>query len=223
MSAELDILCDPEIEDCSSLEEILENPAQPDFEKFWRVTLIYFFNVLSVPTFWLVLLPFGLKIFSAWWVAKIWWLHFISFMPALAVNAFVLVFAPKHSETDYFQNLSVVAIWVMEWYTANIGFFSFVVGVFFSLFYWIFNFKKWGYLFLFLFYFSSAYYTVWYTVKNGEEIMQIIDPEYETYESGLMWPWLLKAIGLVTDDGRAAGFGKREEQAYEGDSEIIEL
>merc|ERR1712176_694143 len=111
-----------------------------------------------------------MKIFAVWWGSKLWGLHFISFMPGLVVNGFVLLFAEGSQGTKYFENLGEVAIWMLQWYTGNLSLLSLLIGFYTTLINWLFNIKKWAYLFFFLNYTSAAYYTMRFHVKNGEEI-----------------------------------------------------
>ena len=156
-------------------------------------------QILLMPAIWILFLPW-IGIFSTWWVSWLFGLHWMVFWPSALTNFLVIVFADK-SGSRFYDTVDVLSVWLMTYYTNNVAVLLFVTGAAIEIIYWILNFAARSYLVLFLLYVSAGFYTMYYMIWNGEAINQIINPNFKTYDSGLMWPWILDAIGLVTPEG----------------------
>ena len=113
-----------------------------------------------LPILAVVLIPFGLKIFSLLWWQPMIWLHIVVFGPAAAFCGLFLVFGD--SENVVAQFIDDVAIFLIAFGTANAGFAVLAIGFLFYTLLWLTKIFKIAYFLLFLIYSGFALYTEWF-------------------------------------------------------------
>ena len=199
-------MCDPALESCTI-------PVQDDGKLLDYVgttslewlTAIYGLQVGVIPMLSVLLLWSDAKILSSFWGFPLFFFHIFSFMPTAVINSFFIGFGSE-SNSSAVTYLDDTAILLIAYYTANMGLISLSLGFLITSLYWLFNFRSWGYILLFLAYNGFGAYTEYFQIMYGVEVIRTFMPYWPGTKSGLLWPYILYAIGLVDESGKILHF-----------------
>ena len=192
--------CDPNIEFCSPRENAsAELSTFLDIPTVWWMTILYMANIALLPFIGLILLPFGVSIWSATLWAPIWWASIFAFLPSSLMNTLAIFFgAGSDVVTSRFEGW---AVWLMVWATSNASVVIWSSGSLVLLILWLINFSSWAYLIMWLLYVTAGAGTEWLMITKGEEVIFALDPDWQGgSKSGLLWPWIFRWMGLVDEN-----------------------
>jgi len=129
-------------------------------------------------------------------------LHGIGYFPTVIVTTLYYIFG-SDDNSSFTQLLDETSIFLLVYVSPNCGLIIHSIG--FSLFLWIaiFNSSNASYWILFGLYLAFAIYTHFFSISEGVEAVRAIKPLWRGTRSGLLWPLVLKLIGLVDDDDEA--------------------
>ena len=88
----------------------------------------------------------------------------------------------------------------MAYGTPNIG--AVTISFTFLTFFvkWILNIKKTAYWLLLILYSGYAYYTYWFHINKGVEVIRSIQPLWRGTPSGKLWPEIFYYMGLIDEE-----------------------
>ena len=95
---------------------------------------------------------------------------------------------------------------MMDWFTGNIGIVITTLVTLFNIFNMMINFKYTWSLLVFAGFALSADVTFVYHVTHGVKAIQHMEPDFEGYPNGYLWPALFHLIGFIDDKGHAKWF-----------------
>ena len=202
-------MCDPNLESCPVEDDgnFLDVVNSASLE--W-LTVLYGLQAAIIPLLSGLLLWSNASILSSFWGIPLWFFHLFSFVPTAVINMFFIFFGDGNSSAVAY--LDDTAILLIAYYTANMGVISLSLGFLITTIYWLFNFFDWGYILLFLLYNGFGFYTEYFQITKGVEIIRTIIPYWPGTRSGMLWPYILWAVGLVDENGKILHFSDSIEQ-----------
>ena len=165
-------MCDPYIESCPvESDGLLDHVNTPSLE--W-ITFLYGVQTAIIPLLSVLLLWSNAAVMSSFWGVPLMFFHIFSFLPTAIINMFFIGFGDGNS--TFTAYLDDTAILLIAYYTANMGVITLSFGFLFTTIYWFINFTDWGYLLLFALYNGFGFYTEWFQIKHGVEVIRTIVP-----------------------------------------------
>ena len=196
-------MCDPNLESCPIEDDgkLMDVVGTASLE--W-LTVLYGLQVGIIPILSVLLIWSNAAILTSFWGIPLWFFHLFSFLPTAVINFFFIRFGGGNS--TFVTYLDDTAILLIAYYTANMGLISLSLGFVITTIYWLVNFTDWGYILLFLLYNGFGAYTEYFQIKYGVEVIRTFMPYWPGTPSGLLWPYLFFALGLVDENGKILHF-----------------
>ena len=167
--------CDPEIENCAQvfIDEVVHSETLE-----WLI-ILYLGQVLIIPVITIINTILTFNIFKVFWWWPIFQLHLLAYLPTIGVGYLYLVYgADQANQALYTELLDEATIWFIALYTANFGLFTHSLTALTFAWGWITNpgdvaqiIKFWGYT-------ALAFYTEWFSVTRGVEIIRTMKPDW---------------------------------------------
>ena len=148
------------------------------------------------------------------------WLHTIAYFPAVTITSLYLIFGDQKSQWTHL--LDETTIWLIVFFAPNVGLIAHTLGLNIFMFSAIWKRVRSkqhasDYWTTFVLYTIFAFYTHFFQITEGVEVIRSIYPLWRGTRSGLLWPALFYVTGMINDEDEPPFVDKEEkkEQATE--------